>query len=82
MHRQLVGPGGMRMDCVSVPICGEGGEVHKPRQNLSERKVKEIDLLSWIGDLTADSPQSLEAVPDGVDVCHSHEHDLTVGVVL
>lgn len=61
---------------------GEGGEMHKPGQNLFERKVKGINLLSWIRDLTADSPQSLEAVADGVDVSHSHEHDLTVGVVL
>lgn len=45
-------------------------------------KVKQIDSLSWIGDLTADGPQSLEAVPDGVDVCHSHKHHLAVGVVL
>lgn len=59
---------------------GEGGG--RAEQNLFERKVSEIDLLSRIWDLTADGPQSLEAVPDGVDVSHSHEHDLTVGVVL
>lgn len=60
----------------------EGRGRQKPGQNLFEKKVKEIHLLSWIWDLTADCPQSLEAVPDGVDVGHSHKHDLTVGIVL
>lgn len=45
-------------------------------------KVRRIDLLSWIRDLAADGPQGLEAVADGVDVGHAHEHHLTVGVVL
>lgn len=61
----------------------EGGRGRRKwRQSRSERKVKQIDLLSWIRDLTADGPQSLEAVPDGMDVGHSHEHHLAVGVVL
>lgn len=45
-------------------------------------KVRRINLLSWIRDLAADGPQGLEAVADGVDVGHAHEHHLTVGVVL
>lgn len=60
---------------------GREGGTNEPRAARRE-KVKRIDLLSWIGDLTADSPQSLEAVADGVDVGHSHKHHLTVGVVL
>lgn len=61
---------------------GGGRGRHIWRQSHSERKVKQIDLLSWIGDLTADGPQSLEAVADGMDVGHSHKHHLAVGVVL
>lgn len=61
---------------------GGGRGRHEPGQSRTERKVKRIDLLSRIRDLTADSPQSLEAVPYGVDVGHSHEHHLTVRVVL
>lgn len=61
---------------------GGGRGRHKRGQSCSERKVKQMDLLSWIRDLTADGPQSLEAVPNGVNVGHSHEHHLTVGVVL
>lgn len=45
-------------------------------------KVRWINLLSRIRDLAADGPQGLEAVADGVDVGHAHEHHLTVGVVL
>lgn len=44
-------------------------------------KVSRIHLLAGVRDLTAHRPQSLEAVPDGVDVCHAHEHHLAVGVV-
>ena len=39
-------------------------------------------LLAGIRHLATHSTEVLEAVPDGVDVGHSHEHDLTVGVVL
>lgn len=39
-------------------------------------------LLAGIWHLATHSTEILEAVPDGVDVGHSHEHDLTVGVVL
>lgn len=39
-------------------------------------------LLAGIGHLATHSAEVLEAVPDGMDVGHSHEHDLTVGVVL
>ena len=39
-------------------------------------------LLAGIGHLATHSAEVLEAVPDGVDVGHSHEYDLTVGVVL
>lgn len=60
---------------------GQGGGTNELRAARRE-KVKRIDLLSWIGNLTADGPQSLEAVADGVDVGHSHKHHLTVGVVL
>lgn len=38
-------------------------------------------LLAGIRHLATHSPEVLEAVPDGMDVGHSHEHDLTVGVV-
>lgn len=48
----------------------------------AREKVRRINLLSWIWDLAADGPQGLEAVADGVDVGHAHEHHLTVGVVL
>lgn len=39
-------------------------------------------LLAGIRHLAAHSPEVLEAIPDGMDVGHSHEHNLTVGVVL
>lgn len=39
-------------------------------------------LLAGIGHLATHSAEGLEAVPDGMDVGHSHEHDLTAGVVL
>lgn len=82
--------------CVVLPYCevkllkrrgwGEGDRASERGTNegraAQREKVKRIDLLSWIRDLTADGPQSLEAVPDGVDVGHSHEHHLAVGVVL
>lgn len=65
---------------------GQGGGW---RQTEAERcvgggreKVRWINLLSRIRDLAADGPQGLEAVADGVDVGHAHEHHLTVGVVL
>lgn len=38
--------------------------------------------LDRIRDLSAESPQTLEALPDGVDVGHAHEHHLTVGIIL
>lgn len=58
-----------------------GGD--KRRQSGAEgEKVRRINLLSWIRDLAADGPQGLEAVADGVNVGHAHEHHLTVGVVL
>lgn len=60
---------------------GGGRGRDKWRQSCSERNVKQIDLLSWIRDLTADCSQSLEAVADGMDVGHSHKHHLTVGIV-
>lgn len=39
-------------------------------------------LLAGVWHLATHSTEVLEAVPDGMDVGHSHEHDLTVGVVL
>lgn len=39
-------------------------------------------LLAGVWHLATHSAEVLEAVPDGMDVGHSHEHDLTVGVVL
>lgn len=39
-------------------------------------------LLAGIRHLATHSPKVLEAVPDGMDVGHSHKHDLTVRVVL
>lgn len=70
--------------CEVRPLKWEGGREGGTNELRAARreKVKRIDLLSWIGDLTADGPQSLEAVADGVDVGHSHKHHLTVGVVL
>lgn len=39
-------------------------------------------LLAGIWHLAAHSPEVLEAIADSMDVGHSHEHDLTIGVVL
>lgn len=39
-------------------------------------------LLAGIWHLTTHGPEVLEAVPDGMDVGHSHKHDLTVRIVL
>lgn len=39
-------------------------------------------LLAGVWHLATHSAEVLEAVPYGMDVGHSHEHDLTVGVVL
>lgn len=39
-------------------------------------------LLAGIWHLATHSPEILEAIPDGVDVGHSHKHNLTVRVVL
>lgn len=39
-------------------------------------------LLARVWHLATHGAEILEAVPDGMDVGHSHEHDLTVGVVL
>lgn len=38
-------------------------------------------LLAGIWHLATHSPEVLEAVPDGMDVGHSHKHDLTVRIV-
>lgn len=59
-----------------------GGRAVRREREGEREKVRRIDLLSWIRDLAADGPQGLEAVTDGVDVGHAHEHHLTVGVVL
>lgn len=68
--------------CFTVGMKTEEREAQTRAELLRWRKVKQIDLLSRIWDLTADSPQSLEAVADGMDVGHSHKHYFTVGVVL
>lgn len=39
-------------------------------------------VLAGVWHLATHGTQILEAVPDGMDVGHSHEHNLTVGVVL
>lgn len=59
-----------------------GGRAEQRARAREREKVRRINLLSWIWDLAADGPQGLEAVADGVDVGHAHEHHLTVGVVL
>lgn len=56
--------------------------LHRNSNDGMGKTVKQIILLSRIRDLTADGPQGLEAVPDGMDVGHSHKHHLTVWVVL
>lgn len=38
-------------------------------------------LLAGIWHLATHGPEVLEAIPDGMDVGHSHKHDLTVGIV-
>lgn len=38
-------------------------------------------LLAGIWHLATHSPEVLEAIPDGVDVGHSHKQDLTVRIV-
>ena len=40
------------------------------------------DSLGWVRHLGTERTQALEALPDGVDVGHAHEHHLTVGVIL
>lgn len=40
-----------------------------------------IHLLSWIWHLCAEQTQRLEALADGMDVCHPHEHYFTVRVI-
>lgn len=44
-------------------------------------KPPNFHLLSWIWHLCAEQTQRLEALADGVDVCHPHEHHFTVGVI-
>lgn len=72
--------------CGAALVLGEAikkrreGEVQTRAEPL--RGKGQTDLLSRIWDLTADGPESLEAVSDGMDVGHTHEHYLTVGVVL
>lgn len=44
-------------------------------------KGPKLHLLSWIWHLCAEQAQGLEALADGMDVCHPHEHYFTVGVI-
>lgn len=40
------------------------------------------NLLGRIRHLSAEETQRLEALADGVDVGHAHEHNFTVGIVV
>lgn len=45
-------------------------------------KTPNIHLLSWIWHLCAEQTQGLKALPDRMNVCHSHEHYFTVWIIL
>lgn len=52
------------------------------RQIRHQTQLEKSHSLAGVWHLTADSTQILEAVPDGVDVGHAHEHNFTVGIIL
>lgn len=79
--------------CVSIPLFSEveawdrkkekGGKILQDVHRLGcQNQQENSHLLAGVRHLTADSAQVLEAVPDGVDVGHAHEHDFTVWVIL
>lgn len=61
------------------PLNSLGGE-GKGRQCKIRAKAKV--LLSRIWHLCAQQQQRLETPPNGVNICHPHKHNFTVGVIL